>query len=104
MLRTALCTTLAALGLAVTGPDAAAQSYFPSTRPQTMPSYSPGYPVPLPIPAPPQRRFYEVEFRTNSRQPWRTLTVTLNRDRAYDLARYLRWQGYQARVDWNGCD
>jgi len=87
MLRTALLSTLAALGLATSAPA----QYFPSL---------PGRPPVsrYPIVRPPVR-IYTVEYRRSKWSPWYVYARTYDRREANELVRYLRNLGFQARVE-----
>ena len=91
MLRNALLTSVAALGLA--GASSAADVRFFA---QVGPSYRPNYVAQRQEFS---RRGYEVEFRTCSAERWRTYTVTRSHEQAHQIVRMLERRGLQARVD-----
>ena len=83
MLRTAVCSALAVLTLTAAAP---AQTCYP----QATASYS-NFDH--------RGRNYEVMYRTCAREAWRVYRVTHDYGRANDLARHLRCDGFQARVE-----
>jgi hypothetical protein len=91
MLRTALLTSLAALGLAGIS-SAADVRYFPQVRPGYQANYG-NFQQAF------RGRTYEVEYRTCSHDRWRTYTVTRNHEQAHQIVRMLERRGLQARVD-----
>ena len=101
MLRTALTTTLVALGIAGAAPAAQfgiSLQVGPSYRPVPIqPVVVQRYYEPAPVYV--QSRSYEVEYRTCNREPWRVYTCTPSHEQAHRTARYLRHQGYETRVD-----
>lgn len=92
MFRTAIAAIVASLGLAT-----AVEAHPPTVRyyPQAPVSYYPQAPVAYR----PIRRVYEVQVRRCSHDRWQTFRATGDHDYAHDLARDLRRQGYQARVE-----
>jgi hypothetical protein len=109
MVRTALCSLAAALGLtfplatnsATAGPPAPYSSYRPG---YAVPSYpAPGYPVVRPRPdvpvfRPPLHDCWEVRYRTCDHEPWRCHGHYHSASHAYQVARDLRRSGYETRV------
>jgi len=101
MFRTALYTTLGALG--VTGFAATAEAHHPYHRPVAVVT-----PIPVVTPVPVVTQYYPapapvchswvVLYRTCDHEPWRTYASYGSVDAARHAARYLRHTGYVTRV------
>ena len=118
MVRTALLGLTAAVGLALPFAGSSAQAHPPAPVPY--PSYpppgypypgyprpgypAPGYPAHYPRPGypthrPPICQEWKVLYRSCHRDPWRCYGHYASARDAYRVARELRRDGYQVRVD-----
>jgi hypothetical protein len=90
MVRTALFSAVAAVGLAL-----------PATATATPPVVYYSAPAPVycpPLPPPPVCQSYTVVYRTCGREPWRTYRVYETRYRADRAAHLLRHRGFEVFV------
>jgi hypothetical protein len=104
MLRTALLSTLAALGL-VAGTAEAQVRGFPGVAPGYRPDFQYQYggatapsQYHRPQPIRPGVQIYTVQFRRGPWDVWRIYARTYNEREARSYARYLRSLGFQAIV------
>ena len=97
MVRTALYSLAAALGLALPIAAGTAQAHPPVPYP-TYPVPYPSTPPAYPSYRPPIQIAWKVLYRTCDHEPWRRYGTYRNEARARHTAHHLRCDGYQVTV------